>query len=39
VPPTLEFAATALLKNAFNAAGATNTLAGRLQILVSPWLS
>ena len=39
VPPTLEFAATALLKNAFNAAGATNTLAGRLQIIVSPWLS
>lgn len=39
VPPTLEFAATALLKNAFNAAGATNTLAGRLQILVSPWLT
>ena len=38
VPSTLEFAAVALLKNAFNAAGATNTLAGRLQIIVSPWL-
>lgn len=39
VPPTLEVAARKLIVAQTAANGADNVLAGRLQLLVSPWLS
>ncbi|HEY4294519.1 Mu-like prophage major head subunit gpT family protein [Luteibacter sp.] len=38
VPSTMEFAAAALLKSLLVNGGESNPLAGRLTILVSPWL-
>lgn len=38
VPSTLEFAARALVLNALTTGGATNELAGRVQMQVSSWL-
>jgi phage major head subunit gpT-like protein len=39
VPPSLEFSARKLIMAANNAAGASNVLNGRLEMLVSPWLA
>lgn len=38
VPSSLEFEARELLENERDAAGATNVMRGRLQLMVAPWL-
>lgn len=38
VPPGMEFIAAKLIKNALTDGGGTNELAGRLELMVAPWL-